>query len=385
MSEDVKKKIECAVSQTGFPLEHYIGNVLREHGWRIITNRYYIDDVKNVEREIDILAYKTHLDEDEKIQYYTGLIISCKKSDKYTWCFLTRDADVMDCNIDWTPLHYCMSDKRLKYMFDKHRDFLIKKYKSHNAIKNLYDFSESVFAYQQLTIAANNRNGRKEGDYYFDGNEDIYNSIITSIKALDTEKRSRVNVISEKNYKRCYIFHLISVFDGEMVKDNFDKEGNQQIEFISEIKYLNRHIVNKDDDFYIVNFIKKEDFDYRLKLWDFFHSYNSTLLKKIISEYYKDIFLEKEKVNIFWNYFKERISWRVSNSLHKLINLDNLDIVYSYEDNKLNLELLTNIYLEDTIIDSLNNDKHLKELIQKELLEIYRYKGEFCFSNALPF
>ena len=68
-----------------------------------------------------------------------------------------------------------------------------------------------------------------------------------------------------------------------------------------------------------------------------------------------------------------------------MINLDNLDIVYSYEDNKLNLELLTNIYLEDTIIDSLNNDKHLKELIQKELLEIYRYKGEFCFSNALPF
>ena len=65
MSEDVKKKIERAVSQSGFPLEHYIGNVLRKHNWHIITNRYYIDDVKNIEREIDILAYKTFLDEEE--------------------------------------------------------------------------------------------------------------------------------------------------------------------------------------------------------------------------------------------------------------------------------------------------------------------------------
>ena len=65
MREDVKKKIESAVLQSGFPLEHYIGNILKKHGWSIISNRYYIDDLKNVEREIDILAYKTYIDEDE--------------------------------------------------------------------------------------------------------------------------------------------------------------------------------------------------------------------------------------------------------------------------------------------------------------------------------
>ena len=113
MNEEEIKKIESAVSQSGFPLEHYIGSVLRKHNWRIITNRYYIDDVKNIEREIDILAYKISINEKEGFIYYTGLIISCKKSEKRTWCFLTREADSTDENIDWSPLHFCTSDERL--------------------------------------------------------------------------------------------------------------------------------------------------------------------------------------------------------------------------------------------------------------------------------
>ena len=390
MEEEVKKKIETAISQSGFPLEHYIGNVLREHGWRIITNRYYIDDIKNIEREIDILAYKTHIDEKEKIQYYTSLIISCKKSDKYTWCFLTRKSDVTDCNVDWTPLHFCSSDARMKYMTEKHRDILIEKYKKHNAIKNLYDFPESVFAYQQLAVADSAKQGRNKGDYYIDGNSDMYNSIITSIKALDTEKRSRIKSAKENKYKRYYMFHLVSVFDGKMIKDCFDDKGDQHIESIKEIKYLNRHIVNKVDDFYIVNFTTKENFEFRLNLWDYFHKYNTHLLKNVISEFYKDIFCDKEKVDVLWNNFKERTLLRIEFSLCMLnatSHTKNLDMTYSYnkDNNKLDIELSASHYLDNSIIDKLNDDKYLTSSIQKDLLEIYRYDGEFCFSNGLPF
>ncbi len=389
MKKETKEKIVSAISQSGFPLEHYIGNVLREHGWRIITNRYYIDDLKNIEREIDILAYKTHTDEQEKVQYYTGLIISCKKSEKYTWCFLTRDSDAMDSNVDWTPLHFCTSDERLKYMTDKHRDLLVNKYKQHSAIKHLYDFPESVFAYQQLLIADNKKKGREVGDYYIDGNEDIYNSIITSIKALDTEKRSRTENSNKKKYKRYYMFHLVSVFDGVMVKDYFDDAGNQYIEPLREIKYLNRHIVNKVDDFYIVNFTTKENFEYRLNLWDYFHSYNVGLLKSVVYEYYKDIFSEKEKVDIFWESFKKSILWRIYYSLQKLDAVNSykdLDITYTYEERKLTLELCTPSYISIDLVDRLNKDTELMGFIRKRLVDIYRYDGDFCLSDeVLPF
>jgi hypothetical protein len=186
------------------------------------------------------------------------------------------------------------------------------------------------------------------------------------------------------------MFHLVSVFDGEMIKDCFDDEGNQHIESIQEIKYLNRHIVNKIEDFYIVNFTTKENFEYRLKLWDYFHSYNTLLLSRVISEFYKDIFSDKEKVDVLWNNFKERILLRIEFSLFMLnatIHIENLDMAYSYDrgNKKLELELSASHYLNNTIIEKLNNDENLIKSIQKDLLDIYRYDGEFCFSNGLPF
>lgn len=325
------------------------------------------------------------------IQYYTGLIISCKKSEKYTWCFLTRESDTLDLNVDWTPLHFCTSDARLKYMTEKHRDILVDRYKKHSAIKHLYDFPESVFAYQQLVVAdtANAKKKRNVGDYYIDGNEDIYNSIITSIKALDTEKRSRVENANGKKYKRYYMFHLVSVYDGIMVKDYFDDEGKQEVEQIKEIKYLNRHIVNKVDDFYIVNFTTKDNFEYRLNLWDYFHSYNTKLLKYVISEYYKDIFTQKEKVDIFWESFKKGISWRIYYSLQKLdkaTNYKDLDITYTYKENQLTLELYVSPYLATDLVKKLNSDTDLIKFISERLLSTYRYDGPFILSDdGLPF
>lgn len=81
MTEDLKKQISAAISHTGFPLEHYICTVLKNHQWNIISNRYYIDDVKGTEREIDIIAYKVSECIDN-VQYITSLVVSCKKSEE---------------------------------------------------------------------------------------------------------------------------------------------------------------------------------------------------------------------------------------------------------------------------------------------------------------
>ena len=76
MDEALKQDIKDAIESSGFPLEHYVDGILRKHDWQTITNRHYIDDVKGVEREIDIIAYKVEKDDVEKIEYITSLIIS---------------------------------------------------------------------------------------------------------------------------------------------------------------------------------------------------------------------------------------------------------------------------------------------------------------------
>lgn len=151
MDANIQTKIIDAVSRSGFPLEHQVMNILRDKGWQTITNRYYIDDIKGVEREVDILAYKTYNDDIERISYITTLVISCKKSDKSKWCFLTRKANHYDANVNWTPLHYCTTDARLNHMSQYHKNIVIDDYLNHIDIKILYNFPKMVFAFQQMT------------------------------------------------------------------------------------------------------------------------------------------------------------------------------------------------------------------------------------------
>ena len=71
------------IRSTGFELEFLVSKSLMSEGWTVINNKYYIDDVQGSAREIDILAYKVTTK--NKIQVYTVLIISCKKSSENTW------------------------------------------------------------------------------------------------------------------------------------------------------------------------------------------------------------------------------------------------------------------------------------------------------------
>lgn len=189
ITEELKKQISEAISHTGFPLEHYICNVLKKHQWNIISNRYYIDDVKGTEREIDIIAYKVS-DSIDDVQYITTLVISCKKSEENRWCFLTRAVDTTDGNINWSPLHFCSTDKRFKFILETQNSLLVDKYLNHKALSHLYTFSNQVFAFQILQKSKKEKD-KNRGALCIKENTDMYNSIITTIKAISSEKKSR--------------------------------------------------------------------------------------------------------------------------------------------------------------------------------------------------
>lgn len=388
--DKILQNIKSTIEHSGFPLEHYIAKVLKQHGWHIITNRNYIDDIKGIEREIDILAYKIYTDNEENIQYLTSLMISCKKSKKHKWCFLTRDIDENERNINWTPYHYCTSDERLKYMSEKHLDTVITSYITNEKVKELYSFDKMVFAYQQLSEPANDKERKQNGIFCCVKNDDIYNSISTTIKAIDSEKISRLKAYGYEEKQRYYTFHALSIFEGDMFSVHFDANSSIDVETISDIKYLNRHIIGGVDDFYIVHFINKDIFEEKLSLYDSLHEENIKAQPKFITEFYKDIFKDRDKVDIFLDKFKGSILWKIKWILQaeqKNLRFDNLNISPYYRENKLELELSVNDYfIDEGIIKKLNTDKFLNAYVKDKLLSIYRYDGEFCFCNdILPF
>ena len=63
--------------------------------------------------EIDIIAYKSS--QVKKIKLVATLIISSKKSESDYWCFLTKEFDKKDPNIDPLPIHNSTNNKILKF------------------------------------------------------------------------------------------------------------------------------------------------------------------------------------------------------------------------------------------------------------------------------
>ena len=389
MDEALKQDIKSAIERSGFPLEHKVGNILREHGWQTISNRYYIDDIKGTEREIDIVAYKIYLDKIEQIEYITTLIISCKKNDKNKWCFLTRKTEPTDANINWNPFHYCTTDDRLDYMAKHHNNILIDSYKSHSGIQHLYSFTENVFAYEKLREPNNDNERGQKGNIITNGNQDIYESIITTIKALNFEKRSRFERYERHPYKRFYSFHLLSIFDGEMVKDRFEQNGSQTIDSIVEIKYLNRHIVNNVDDFYIVNFIQADNFEFRLNLFDYIHNVNKGSIRQLIIDFYKDIFNDRGKYNLLREPFEKNIKWNILGVISDImpsLEIDDITLWPSIRNDILEIEIGGIQYFDAATIGILNENVEFQKSVKQELHNHLRYDGEFLFTQEeLPF
>lgn len=381
MTQEFKDNLEKAINASGFPFEQYVSKVLLHHGWTIIPNRYYIDDIKGVEREIDILAYKILDDKKENICYYTTLIISCKKSDSSKWCFLTRDVDKLDVNVNYFPFHYLSDDERLINITESQIAKIEASYRKEREVKAVYDFPKTIVSYQIFDDSKQ----KKE----FQKNEAIYDSVITTIKALESEKSNLLSQRRKSNNNkrhRFYSFYLLSLFDGDMVECNFRADNSVLINEINSINYLNRHIVNKRESFYAIQFIKKNEFENKLSEYDALAEYNNTLFPSLLTSFYTDIFNEPDRVKIFWKEFVSSTEWAISLSLRKhLGNQVSAQIEdYLLDDDILKLEISKEIDYSAYSVLNDNNSAAYKS-VKAALHKFFRYDGKFKFDISLPF
>lgn len=90
------KKIKEDLKNTGFPLELYTMQKLRQNKWNVVSNAYYEVELNNQyskNKELDIYATKTHFHRIKKsypLGIFLGLIIECKKS-TLPWVFFPQD------------------------------------------------------------------------------------------------------------------------------------------------------------------------------------------------------------------------------------------------------------------------------------------------------
>jgi hypothetical protein len=122
--------------------------------WSIISNKYYLDTDNPQPREIDILAYKVA--DVQGVEVVTTLIVSCKKSERNVWAFLTRKADLKNPNVDFNPLHIKTDYKPISFQLNlpDGRESYIAKALEHGVRDALAVPDYQVFALQQMLKAA---------------------------------------------------------------------------------------------------------------------------------------------------------------------------------------------------------------------------------------
>jgi hypothetical protein len=380
MEKETLKFCSEKIFKTGFPLEFQISQILENHGWSLIHNRYYLDEMQDIEREIDIIAYKSAKVIDFKL--VTSLIISSKKSESDFWCFLTKKYRKKDPNIDPIPIHNSTNNKILNFMFanfDWKKDLqavitLQSTVKSENFLNRIYDIDRKIFAFQQMC----KKNNTPQND------KNIFSSIRSLIRSENFEISNLGNRIKDQHL---YNFNLISVADTEFINLHF-KTDTPNAHEIDNIKYLNRHITKSKEDFYKVDFVTFRKFENLLTCYDQLHEWNTNYYSELHNKYYSMLTKNCNYWELFEDEFFDKILLYLKLRLNKdkksfdsELNRDNASLKFNKHEGVLDIEIL----ISDEGIKYLNQNETIKTTVGNVLAQIYKYDGDFRFDSFIPF
>lgn len=377
MSNGDLEKFAEAIRRSGFCLEYQVSKILQKHGWSVLNNRYYFDDEISRAREMDIIAYKALNLEKEATLCYTVLIISCKKSEANNWIFLTKGYKKPDPNIDFYPMSNWTNDRVLRYCLSE--ETWKQKFQSQigrkKVLQNVYAIYNQVFAFQEM----DKKSGAIQND------KAIYNSVSSLVKAHYFEV---TRLESRIKSKRFYNFNLISVAETTFVELHFDEKDKIVPKPLNEIKYLNRFIVGKGDDFYRIHFVTSDHFEKVLSAYDALAEWNAVYCLALTKRFYETVFDDEKKTSVFIDDFKENLFSLPKSILEKHFGSTpdcNIESMY-FDPKKSHLHILMG-GIEDNMATALNENKFLMDITRKRLLRWYRYSGSFEYERSpdLPF
>lgn len=362
------------IGKTGFPLEYRIGALLEENGWNVISGKYYLDDREELPREIDILAYK--VSEVGGVSVYTSLIISCKKSELNAWALLSKKANVKNPNTDWWPMQIWTNQKPINYgTSDAESKRIYQEKCVSGGVSVLRQPEHEIFAFQEMNLAS----GKPDND------KKIYQSVQSLIQAQAYE----LSTLPERRKSpSVYQFNLLSVLDGQLVRINFDG-SNVTANQTDEEFLIFHYIIKRKQIFSRIHFLKESLFESSLKDYALLHVKNCNMVPDLTKEFFSDVLEVSAKRHLFLPEFRaamdRRLGWYIESAFTRNVDFQKLELSLESGAKSLSIEIPWEASGGE-IISSLNNDTHTLTITKQILKSIYRYEGDFSFTDDdIPF
>lgn len=355
------------IPKTGFLLEYNVAEKFKNKNWDVITNKYYIDDISGIPREIDLLVTKT--ESYRGIDIKTSILISCKKSESDDFLFLTKLKDSGTTNITYYPKQY-VGNERLKYINAKEDlDFhVFTEINILNEYRELFATSSEVFAFQQMSKSNQSPQNQKA----------IYSSVTSLVKALEYELGKSK---SQGNKKVIHNFYLLSVCETTLFSGLVSTGNSVVVKKINYILYVNQYIVNGKEASYPMSFTTFDNLDSCIDKFDVLHTESSKSYKSLIELFFVKILTS----------FQDRREYMTRHKLsyeklfYKFISEDDYEVLQTYGDISMNYSLEENkitfvsLIFNKKVVDALKgNDRFI--VILKNWFDVnFHFDGEFDF------
>jgi len=357
------------IKSTGFILESKVSDFLNNHGWGVINNKYYIDDVQSVAREIDIIAYKATKVRD--VLVYTTLIISCKKNEENVWALLVKNIKPNDPNIDYEPLKNWSNHPVLNYELNFNNKEKIG-VPDGIVYEKIFNVTKNVFAFQEMS----KKNGRSNND------KNIFNSITSLMKAQSYELTS---LSSRKKERSVYFFHLMSLIDSEMIL--LDCEGDEIHPSETESHtIISNYIINGESTASKINFMTLNGFLTNEIYYQKLHEHYVTYINKCFSSFYNDAFSNIDKRKILtkelWQKYGAKLSLEVMRGF-KVYDRFSIDDIWPSDDSLI-VEITTK---SSQLNELLEGSEKIKEQLRIYIEDVFNMKvnKKIAFIDDIPF
>lgn len=364
------QNIETNIQRTGFILEYRVSQMFMNKGWKVAPNRYYLDDISGVPREIDLLASKSTVY--NGIEIVTNLLISCKKSDLKDFLFLTKEKIEDDSEILLHHWKQYIGHERLKYIVKtesvntevSNRLSQLSEYKEN--FKTNYD----VFAFQEM--AKNNQTPQNQ--------KALFSSVTSLIKALEYEytKNSVIN-----NSKVISNFYLVGVCETELYTGLINNSG-VKVEKQDYILYSTQYIINQTEGEYPISFVDINYLDTVIDRFDVIH----TELCSGYEDGLKSFFVRALSDSRLRNEYMRKFKLNFEKLFYYSISEDDYDFLQTYGHISLDYNDETKIVVFESAIfnearvTNFNNDESLRNKLRKWLNVNFQFTGEFKFQYA---
>lgn len=387
--DEAEQALSQALSQTGFPFEHFAFTTAEAHGWTTRSSRLYIDPEEEKTREMDLLCYR--YGKDAEVSTFTAALISCKARTGKPWVLLTRPwPDRVGSWYPYPPVAVWTNYGVLRHEVEKLSwglDYF--NLADATGLKSwATDSPREVFALHEFEAAVQQQGGRDKGKakslrFRANGDASLYEGTMSLLKALAYETRAVQQRRGSSKEQLVYQFNLIQLLDGDLYEAAFGTDTGPTVRKVERYRYFARTMLHGKDFSARIEFCTRPAFAQLLRELAKVHEFNCGHFNAQVATFFETVLTTPDRRDFLAQELARQLALYVSvfGGVDRPAGTGWVRLDVSGSGVKVML------IIGEAVVMRLRQNKHFMEHLSRLVREVYRYSGpvEIGCDDDIPF